>query len=98
MAKRGASIESDEVMTKCSKSYTSLDDVSCGFSGLFSLTDPVRIEAVHWRDNGCFWGLCPVSAKSRHEVLTSSRQWLQSVLSSASFDQTRRCVVMDNCV
>ena len=56
MAKRGASTESDEVMTKCSKSYTSLDDVSCGFSGLFSLTDPVRIEAVHWRDNGCFWG------------------------------------------
>ena len=56
MAKRGASMESDEVMTKCSKSYTSLDDVSCGFSGLFSLTDPVRIEAVHWRDNGCFWG------------------------------------------
>ena len=49
-------MESDEVMTKCSKSYTSLDDVSCGFSGLFSLTDPVRIEAVHWRDNGCFWG------------------------------------------
>ena len=39
-------MESDEVMTKCSKSYTSLDDVSCGFSGLFSLTDPVRIEAM----------------------------------------------------
>ena len=39
-------MESDEVMTKSSKSYTSLDDVSCGFSGLFSLTDPVRIEAV----------------------------------------------------
>ena len=56
MAKRGASMESDEVRTKCSKSYTSLDDVSCGFSGLFSLTDPVRIEAVHWRDNGCFRG------------------------------------------
>ena len=46
MAKRGASMESDEVRTKCSKSYTLLDDVSCGFSGLFSLTDPVRIEAV----------------------------------------------------
>ena len=56
MAKRGASMESDEVRTKCYKSYTSLDDVSCGFSGLFSLTDPVRIEAVHWRDNGCFRG------------------------------------------
>ena len=56
MAKRGASMESDEVRTKCSKSYTSLDDVSCGFSGLFSLTDPVRIEAVHWRYNGCFRG------------------------------------------
>ena len=54
IAKRGASMESDEVKTKCSKSYTSLDDVSCGFSGLFSLTDPVRIEAVHWRDNGCY--------------------------------------------
>ena len=52
MAKRGASMESDEVMTKCSKSYTSLDDVSCGFSGLFSLTDPVRIEAWQW----VFWG------------------------------------------
>ena len=56
MAKRGASMESDEVMTKCSKSYTSLDDVSCGFSCIFSLTDPVRIEAVHWRDNRCFGG------------------------------------------
>ena len=63
MAKRGASMESDEVRTKCSKSYTSMDDVGCGFSGIFSLTDPVRIEAVHWRDKGCFWGLCPVSAK-----------------------------------
>ena len=49
-------MESDEVKTKCSKSYTSLDDVSCGFSGLFSLTDRVRIEAVHWRDNGCYRG------------------------------------------
>ena len=56
MAKRGASMESDEVKTKCSKSYTSLDDVSCGFSGLFSLTEPVRIEAVHWRDNGGYRG------------------------------------------
>ena len=56
MAKRGDSMASDEVRTKCSKSYTSLDDVSCGFSGLFSLTDPVRIGAVHWRDNGCFRG------------------------------------------
>ena len=37
-------------------SHTSVDDVSCGFSGLFSLTDLVRIEAVHWRDNWCFWG------------------------------------------
>ena len=56
MAKRGASMESDEVKTKCSKSYTSLDDVSCGFSGLLSLTDPVLIEAVHWRNNGCYRG------------------------------------------
>ena len=56
MAKRGASMESDEVKTKCSKSYTSLDEVSCGFSGIFSLTEPVRIEAVHWRDNGCYRG------------------------------------------
>ena len=56
MAKRGASMESDEVKTKCSKSYTSLDDVSLGFSGIFSLTEPVRIEAVHWRDNGCYRG------------------------------------------
>ena len=47
MAKRGASMESDEVKTKCSKSDTTLDDASCGFSDLFSLTDPVRIEAVH---------------------------------------------------
>ena len=56
-------MESDEVMTKCSKSYTSLDDVSCGFSGLFSLTDPVRIEAVHWRDNGCFGVVSSVGEK-----------------------------------
>ena len=56
MAKRGASMESDEVKTKCSKSYTSLDVVSCEFSGLVFLTDPVRIEAVHWRDNGCYRG------------------------------------------
>ena len=56
MAKRGASMESDEVKTKCSKSDTTLDDVSCGFSGIFSLIDPVRIEAVLWRDNGCYRG------------------------------------------
>ena len=56
MAKRGASMESDEVKTKCSKSETTLDDVSCGFYGLFSLTDPVRIEAVHWRENWCYRG------------------------------------------
>ena len=53
MAKRGASTESDEVKTKCSKSGTTLDNVSCGFSGMFSLTDPVRIESVHWRDTKC---------------------------------------------
>ena len=91
-------MESDEVMTKCSKSYTSLDDVSCGFSGLFSLTDPVRIEAVHWRDNGCFWGCVQCRRKVDTKCSHFSRQWLQSVLSSASFDQTRRCVVMANCV
>ncbi len=56
MAKRGASTESDEVKTKCSKSDTTLDNVSCGFSGMFSLTDPVRIESVHWRDNGFYRG------------------------------------------
>ena len=66
MAKRGASMESDEVKTKCSKSYTSLDDVSCGFSGIFSLTDPIRIEAVHWRDNGCFRGC--VQCRSAHFI------------------------------
>ncbi len=49
-------MESDEVRTKCSKSDTTFDDVSCGFSGNFSLTDPVRIEAMHWRDNGCYRG------------------------------------------
>ena len=49
-------MESDEVKTKFSKSDTKLDDVSCEFSGIFSLTDPVRIEAVHWRDNGCYRG------------------------------------------
>ena len=36
---------------------------SCGFSGLFSLTDPVRIEAVHWRDNGCFRVVSSVGEK-----------------------------------
>ena len=66
MAKRGASMESDEVKTKCSKSDTTLHDVSCGFSGLFSLTDPVRIEAVHWRDNGCYRGC----VQCRHKVDT----------------------------
>ena len=43
-------------LTKCSKSDTALDNVSCGFSGMFSLTDPVRIESVHWRDNGFYRG------------------------------------------
>ena len=56
-------MESDEVMTKCSKSYTSLDDVSCGFSGLFSLTDHVRIEAVHWLTMGVFGVVSSVGEK-----------------------------------
>ena len=48
MAKRGASSESDKVFkTKCSKSDTTLDDVSSGLTGIFSLTGPVRIEGVH---------------------------------------------------
>ena len=65
--RRGASMKSDEVKTKNSKSDTTLDDVSCGFSRIFSLTDPVRIEAVHWRDNGCYRGCvqcrCKVETK-----------------------------------
>ena len=48
-------MESDEVMTKCSKSYTSLDDVSCGFL-VFLFNRSCQDRAVHWRDNGCFWG------------------------------------------
>ena len=63
MAKRGASMESDEVRTKCSKSYTSLDDVSCGFSGLFSLTNPVRVEAVNWVTMGVFGVVSSVGEK-----------------------------------
>ena len=57
MAKRGASIESDEVFkTKCSKSDTTLDDVISCLSGILSLTDPVRIEGVHWSDHGWYRG------------------------------------------
>ena len=57
MAKRGASVEFDEVIkTKCSKSDTTLDDVSSGLCDIFSLTDPVRIVGVHWSDHGCYWG------------------------------------------
>ena len=66
------------------------------WSFFFNRSCQDRGGALAWQ--WVFLGLCPVSAKSRHEVLTSSRQWLQSVLSSASFDQTRRCVVMANCV
>ena len=48
MAKREASTESEEIKTKCAKTdTTTLEDVNCGFSGMFSLTDPVRVEAVH---------------------------------------------------
>ena len=57
MAKRGASTESEEIKTKCAMTdTTTLDDVSCGFSGMFSLPDPVRIESVYWRDKGCYQG------------------------------------------
>ena len=57
MAKHGASTESEDINTKCAKTdTTTLNDVSCGFSGIFSLTDPVRVEAVHWRDKGCYQG------------------------------------------
>ena len=57
MAKRGASTESEEVKSKCAKTDTTTwDDVSCGFSGMFSPTDPVRIESVYWRDKGCYQG------------------------------------------
>ena len=57
IAKGGHSIKYDEVFkTKCSKSDTILDDVSRGLSGIFSLTDPVRIEGVHWSDPGCYRG------------------------------------------
>ena len=68
MAKRGTSVESDEVFnTKCSKSDTTLVDVSSGLCGIFSLTDPVRIVGVHWSDDGCYWGCveyrCKVNTK-----------------------------------
>ena len=54
MAKRGAYAETDEVFkTKCAKSDTTLDDVSSGLCGIFSLTDPVLIVGVHWSDHGC---------------------------------------------
>ena len=99
MAKRGASMESDEVRTKCSKSYTSLNDVSCWFSGLFSLTDPVRIEAVHWRDNGCFRGcvqcrrkvdtkcsLHPDSgSKVYYRLRVLIRQWAKTIKKSGAW-------------
>ena len=53
MAKQSASIESDEVFKKkCSKSNTTLDE--SGLSGIFSLTDHVRINGVHWYDRGCY--------------------------------------------
>ena len=57
MAKRGSEMDSEDILIKCTKTnMTTLDDVSCGFSGIFSLTDPIQVEAVHWRDKGCYQG------------------------------------------
>ena len=57
MAKRGASMDSDEGKTKCVKSCdTTLASVSTGLNGIYTLTKPVRLVGLHWRAacyNGC---------------------------------------------
>ena len=56
MAKRGASMDFDEGKTKCVKSDITLAAVSTGLNGIYTLTNPVRLEGVHWRAacyNGC---------------------------------------------
>ena len=57
MAKRGASMDSDEGKTKCVKSSdTTLAGVSTGLNGIYTLTKPVRLVGLHWCAacyNGC---------------------------------------------
>ena len=56
MAKRGASFDSDDFNAKSARSNTTLADVSTGLSGIYILTDPVRLEGVYWRNpiyRGC---------------------------------------------
>ena len=56
MAKRGASFDSDDFNAKSARSNTRLADVSTGLSGIYILTDPVRLEGVYWRNpiyRGC---------------------------------------------
>ena len=48
MAKRGASFDSDDFITKSARSNTILADVSTVLSGIYILTDPVRLEGVYW--------------------------------------------------
>ena len=99
MAKRGASVESDEVFkTKWSKSDTTLDDVSSGLCGILSLTDPVRIEGFHWSNHGCYRGCVECRRKvdtkcSFHPSSESKVYYRLRVLI-----RLRRCTVMASSV
>ena len=50
MAKRGVSLNSDDFNAKSARSNTTLGDVSTGVSGIYILTDHIRLEGVYWRN------------------------------------------------
>ena len=54
MAKRSASFDYGDINTKSARSNTTLADVSTGLSGIYTLTDPVRLDGVYWR-NPFYW-------------------------------------------
>ena len=95
MAKRGASFNSGDFNMKSARSDTTLDDVSTGLSGIYTLTDPVRLEGVYWRNpiyRGCSICRRKVDTKcSFHPGSQSKVYYRLRVL-------IRRCAVMANCV
>ena len=71
MAKRAASMDSDEGKTKSVKiSDPTLANASTGLNGIYTLTKPVRLVGLHWRAacyNGC--------STCRHKVDNNWPEW-----------------------
>ena len=97
--KRGASFNSGDFNTKSARSEKTLDDASTGLSGIYTLTDPVRLEGVYWCNpiyRGC--SICrrkvdtkysdQYSQAVKHFGLTTWVKWRGDVLSwLTAFDE-----------